>query len=158
VLEIRTARPEDYDPIAAVVDEWWGRPILPALPRLFFDHFHRTSLVAERDGELAGFLVGILSPSHPDEAYVHFVGVAPATRGTGLGARLYAEFLARAVADGRRTVEAVTSPVNEASIAFHRRLGFTVRGPVPDYNGPGAAMIVFRAEIAQAGTAAARLL
>jgi ribosomal protein S18 acetylase RimI-like enzyme len=158
VLKIRGARPEDYDPIAAVVDEWWGRPILSALPRLFFDHFHQTSLVAESDGELAGFLVGILSPSHPDEAYIHFVGVAPGARGTGLGARLYGEFFALAAADGRRSVEAITSPVNEGSIAFHRRLGFTVRGPVPDYNGPGAAMIVFHAEIGQAGTAAARLL
>ena len=157
MLEIRTARPEDYDPIAAVVDEWWGRPILAALPRLFFDHFHETSLVAERDGELAGFLVGILSPSDPGEAYIHFVGVAPTARGSGLGARLYAEFFARAAADGRRTVEAVTSPVNEASIAFHRRMGFAVRGPVPDHNGPGNAMIVFQADIAQAGTAA-RLL
>jgi ribosomal protein S18 acetylase RimI-like enzyme len=157
VVEIRTARPEDYDPVAAVVDQWWGRPILAALPRLFFDHFHRTSLVAERDGELIAFLVGILSPSHADEAYIHFVGVAPTMRGTGLGARLYDEFLARAAADGRRTVEAITSPVNEASIAFHRRLGFTVRGPVPAYNGPGAAMIDFHADIGQAGTAA-RLL
>jgi ribosomal protein S18 acetylase RimI-like enzyme len=157
VVKIRTARPEDYDPIAAVVDDWWGRPILAALPRLYFDHFHRTSFVAEREGELAGFLVGILSPSHPDEAYIHFVGIAPAVRGTGLGARLYGEFFALARADARRTVEAVTSPVNEASIAFHRRVGFTVRGPVPDYNGPGTAMIVFHGAIDQAGTAA-RLL
>jgi ribosomal protein S18 acetylase RimI-like enzyme len=157
VVEIRTARPGDYDSIAAVVDEWWGRPILSALPRLFLDHFHRTSLVAERDGGLVGFLVGILSPSHRDAAYIHFVGVAPDTRGTGLGARLYREFFALAAADGRRTVEAVTSPVNEGSIAFHRRLGFTVRGPVPDYNGPDAAMMVFHADLAHAGTAARSL-
>ena len=79
------------------------------------------------------------------------------TRGTGLGARLYREFFALAAADGRRTVEAVTSPVNEGSIAFHRRLGFTVRGPVPGYNGPDAAMMVFHADLAHAGTAARSL-
>jgi ribosomal protein S18 acetylase RimI-like enzyme len=153
VIRIRAARPDDYDRIAAVVDDWWGRPILSALPRLFFDHFHPTSLIASDDiasgdgDELAGFLVGLLSAGQPDEAYIHFVGVAPAARGTGLGARLYGEFFARAAAAGRRAVEAITSPVNEGSIAFHRRLGFTVRGPVADYNGPGAAMMVFHRAI-----------
>src|SRR6185369_13159513 len=69
VFVIRPARAADYDPIAAVVDDWWGRPVLPGLPRLFLEHFHRTSLVAEEDGALVGFLVGLLSPSRPDEAY-----------------------------------------------------------------------------------------
>ena len=44
---MRTARPDDYDAIAAVVNDWWGRPVLAALPRLFLDHFYRTSLVAD---------------------------------------------------------------------------------------------------------------
>lgn len=55
---IRSARPADYDAIAAVVDDWWGRPVLPSLPRLFLDHFHRTSLVAEATHGLNAFLVG----------------------------------------------------------------------------------------------------
>src|SRR5450755_4901026 len=76
----RMARPDDYDAIAAVVNDWWGRPVLPALPRLFLNHFYRTSLVVDGpDGPLA-FLVGILSPSEPDHAYIHFVGVSPAAR------------------------------------------------------------------------------
>ena len=153
-VEIRTARAGDYDAIAAVVDDWWGRPILAALPRLFFDHFHRTSLVAQAPGgELAGFLVGLLSPSLPDEAYIHFVGVAPSHRGTGLGRLLYDEFFAWAAAAGRHSVEAITSPVNDGSIAFHRRMGFEVRGPVPDYNGPGVAMMVFHRSVEPAGSA-----
>ena len=47
------------------------------LPKLFFVHFRDTSFVAERNGELAGFLVGFLSQSEPDAAYVHFVGGQP---------------------------------------------------------------------------------
>ena len=50
-IPLRPARPEDYERIAAVADDWWGRPILQVLPRLFLDHFHRTSLVAERSGD-----------------------------------------------------------------------------------------------------------
>jgi predicted GNAT superfamily acetyltransferase len=40
------------------------------LPRLFFVHFRGTSFVAERDGELVGFLAGFLSQTEPEDAYV----------------------------------------------------------------------------------------
>jgi len=141
---IRTASPADYDAIVSVVDAWWGRPIAGSLPRLFLDHFYRSSLLAtDESGALAGFLVGILSPSEADWAYIHFVGVAPAARGTGLGRRLYEEFFALAQADGRRSVGAITAPVNAGSIAFHQSMGFAARGPVAGYDGPGKDMIVF---------------
>ncbi|HEX4290839.1 MAG TPA: GNAT family N-acetyltransferase, partial [Trebonia sp.] len=76
-LTLRTATPADYDSIAAVVDDWWGRPVRHILPRLFLDHFHATSAIAEAGDGLAGFLIGILSPSLPDVAYIHFIGVHP---------------------------------------------------------------------------------
>lgn len=139
----RPARPADYDVIAAAVDGWWGRPILAALPRLFLDHFHRTSLVVDEPAGLAGFLIGMLSPSEPDQAYIHFVGVAPRARRHGLARLLYTEFFAMARADGRSTVRAVTAPVNTGSISFHRAMGFAVAGPVPRYNGPGHDLMVF---------------
>jgi ribosomal protein S18 acetylase RimI-like enzyme len=139
----RMARPGDYDAIAAVIDDWWGRPVAGKLPRLFLDHFHRSSLIAEGPAGLEAFLVGILSPSLPDRAYIHFVGVAPAGRGQGLGRRLYEEFFALARADGRRVVSAITAPVNTASVAFHASLGFSVTGPVADYEGPGQAYMLF---------------
>ncbi|NUT35033.1 MAG: GNAT family N-acetyltransferase [Hamadaea sp.] len=143
-MDLRPARPEDYDAIIAVVDDWWGRAIAGALPRLFLDHFHHTSLIADaEDGTLAGFLIGVLSPAQRDRAYIHFVGVAPAARGTGLGRRLYEGFFALAQADGRIRVGAITSPVNAGSIAFHRSMGFSVKGPVIGYDGPGKDMIVF---------------
>jgi len=46
----RTARASDYPAIAAAVDDWWGRPVMGSLPRLFLDHFHRTSLVVDGPG------------------------------------------------------------------------------------------------------------
>jgi ribosomal protein S18 acetylase RimI-like enzyme len=139
----RMARPDDYNAIAAVVNDWWGRPVLPALPRLFLDHFHRTSLVVDGPAGPLAFLIGILSPSEPDHAYIHFVGVSPAARHRGLARQLYAEFFELARGDGRRLVSAVTAPVNGGSIAFHRSMGFTVTGPVADYDGPGRDFVVF---------------
>lgn len=142
-LRSRPAQPDDYDAIAAVVDRWWGRPVLAALPRLFLDHFHRSSLVVDGpDGPLA-FLIGILSPAEPRRAYIHFVGVAPQARQAGLGRQLYEEFFALARADGRHVVSAVTAPANAGSIAFHRSMGFAVTAPVPDYNGRGRDLVTF---------------
>jgi ribosomal protein S18 acetylase RimI-like enzyme len=142
-VRLRQARPADYDSIAPVMDDWWGRPIQAALPRLFLDHFFRTSLVAEEGDDLAGFLVGILSPSVETDAYIHFVGVDPRLRGSGLARRLYARFFELARADGRSAVRAITSPRNHGSVAFHKAMGFTVTGPVADYNGPSADLILF---------------
>lgn len=141
-VDIRAARPADYDELALVVDDWWGRPVQQGLPRLFLDHFWRTSLIAEeKQGPLRGFLVGLLSPSEADLAYVHFVAVAPEERRAGLATVLYDRFFGLARANGRMSVRAITAPQNEQSIAFHRRLGFEVSAPIPDYNGPGTAVV-----------------
>ncbi len=113
------------------------------LPRLFFVHFRDTSFVAERDGELAGFLVGFLSAAEPEAAYVHFVGVDPAERGTGLGRELYERFFELARANGRTRVSCVTSPANSGSLAFHAAIGFQVGPPQAGYDGPGEDRVVF---------------
>ncbi|MEU6089523.1 GNAT family N-acetyltransferase [Streptomyces sp. NPDC047085] len=146
-VRVRPAEPADHDQVIAVVDEWWERPIRSVLPRLFLDHFHRTSLIAEDDAGLAGFLVGLMSPSAPDAAYIHFVGVAPRLRGTGLARHLYERFFEQASAQGRTHVKAITSPQNRGSIAFHTAMGFTVTGPVRDYDGPGVDRIVFERQL-----------
>jgi ribosomal protein S18 acetylase RimI-like enzyme len=133
--------------IAAVMDQWWGQPVLPALPRLFLDLFHRSSLVVDGPDGPRAFLVGILSPSDAGRAYIHSVAVAPPARGQGIGRMLYEAFFALARADGRRVVRAVTSPGNAGSVAFHRAMGFTVTGPIPGYNGPGRDRILFERQL-----------
>jgi ribosomal protein S18 acetylase RimI-like enzyme len=133
---IRRAEPPDYARVIAVVDEWWGgREMAAMLPKLFFVHFRDTSFVAEEDGRLAGFLCGFRSQTFDDEAYIHFVGVDPAQRGSGLGRELYERFF-EAVRP-RTVVRAVTSPVNESSVAFHRALGFEVERVDENYDGQG---------------------
>jgi ribosomal protein S18 acetylase RimI-like enzyme len=138
-VEIRAAQPSDYGRVIQHVNVWWGgREMAPMLPKLFFLHFEGTSFVAEReDGALAGFLVGFLSQTDPEEAYVHFIGVAPAERGSGVGRDLYETFFETARSHGRTIVRCVTSPVNEASVAFHEALGFEVERVARDYDGPG---------------------
>ena len=142
-IRLRTATAADYDQIIAVVDDWWGRPVRHALPRVFLDHFHATSAIAESDGELAGFLIGFLSPSQPGAAYIHFVGVHPTLRGNGLARVLYGRFFALAGANARQRVSAITAPQNAGSIAFHTAMGFTVTPPIPDYDGEASPKVLF---------------
>jgi predicted GNAT superfamily acetyltransferase len=142
-LTVRPARPEDFDTIIAVIDDWWGRPASRNLTRLFLDHFCGTSLIAEHGGELAGFLIGFLSPAKSVQAYIHFAGVAPAWRGAGLARSLYEQFFDQARQDGRTVIKAITSPQNGPSIAFHQAMGFTASDPIKDYDGPSLDRVVF---------------
>src|SRR6266542_4717447 len=126
-ISIRHAELEDHQPIIAVLDDWWGgRQASGALHKLFFIHFRETSFVAEEEGRLIGFLVGFLSQTFIDEAYIHFVGVHPERRKGGLGRKLYERFFDAARKNGRNTVRCITSPVNKGSIAFHLRMGFEI--------------------------------
>lgn len=152
-LVIRPGAGADYDRIISQLDAWWGgRSMASMLPRLFFTHFEPWTYVAEREGETVGFLCGFRSQSDSSAAYCHFVGVAPAARGQGIGERLYERLFADALAAGCRTVHAVTSPQNRGSVAFHTRLGFEMLpGPCesdsiswhPDYDGPGEDRVRF---------------
>ncbi len=98
--DIRFRRPveADYRPLVGKVDEWWGgRSMHQIFPRLWLQHFCGTSWIAEDgEGRTIGFLVGFLSPDHPDQAYIHMVATNPNHRRAGLGRRLYEQFFADA--------------------------------------------------------------
>ncbi len=142
---VRQAESDDFDSIIAVVDTWWERAASRDLTRLFLDHFHDTSLVASTtELPLAGFVIAFISPAQPDTGYIHFTGVHPQMRRTGLARDLYERFFDTARGAGCTTVKAITSPINERSIAFHQAIGFTVSEPIKNYDGPGLDRVVFR--------------
>ena len=159
-MRLRHAHVTDYDRVLAVIDSWWGgRPMGARLSHVFFLHFAPTSFVLEADSEVVGFLLGFLSQTHPDEAYVHFVGIHPDYRRLGLGRLLYERFFLAAQMHGCRFVRSITAPSNELSIAFHRGMGFApLHGDVLvdgvpvwfDYAGAGGHRVVFRRALAGA--------
>jgi GNAT superfamily N-acetyltransferase len=163
-VRLRHAHALDYDRVLAVIDSWWdGRPMSGKLSHVFFSHFAPTSFVLESDDELLGFLLGFLSQTHPQEAYVHFVGVHPDYRRLGLGRRLYERLFVASRMHGRSYVRSITAPSNQLSIAFHRSLGFeplhgdVVVGGVPiwfDYAGAGGHRVVFRRPLTEGSSPA----
>jgi ribosomal protein S18 acetylase RimI-like enzyme len=150
-VTLRQLRPDDFHSIVGLAETWWGYPIGPFFHRVYFDHFFSTSFVAERDGAIVGFLVGLLSPSQPTVGYCHLIAVDPTQRGGGIGRRLYDAFADIARRDGRTTLTAISRPSNRASIAFHRALGFDldpgdgIEDGLPvrtNYNWDGGARVV----------------
>lgn len=125
--QIRNAKEQDYAKIITVINDWWGgRQMSDMLPKLFFVHFQPTSFVVEAEGEIIAFLIGFLSQTNPEEAYIHFVGVHPDRRGDGVGKELYQMFFQEVKKRGCHTVRCITSPVNKGSIHFHGKMGFEV--------------------------------
>jgi ribosomal protein S18 acetylase RimI-like enzyme len=161
-VKLRPAREADYDEVSTALQTWWTQPGLNTesgareraalVPRLWLQHFATTSLIAERDQKMIGFLVGFLSQDRRSEAYIHFVAVSPQLRREGIGRELYETFFAVCRDAGRWTVRCITSPQNTLSIAFHVAMGFSIEpgteqvGSVPakaDYDGPGVHRVAF---------------
>lgn len=160
--EFRFRRPSEADHRFLVdrVDEWWGgRKLHQLLPRLWLQHFTGTSWVAEdAKGSIVGFLVGFVSPDHPDQAHIHMVATSPNHRGAGLGRALYERFFADVRSRGVRRVTANTWPGNRVSVGFHRAMGFLPADGAgtqrlygtpayPDYDAEGDDRVVFSREL-----------
>src|SRR5271168_3231485 len=97
----------------------------------------RRSLVAELDGEIAGFAIAIAQGTGYDsdnyrwfsERYERFlyldrIAIDAGWRRHGLGGALYEAMEATAAPLGRMVCEVNVEPLNEVSLAFHRARGY----------------------------------
>lgn len=82
---------------------------------LLCTHFSGHSVIAERDGKLAGFVTAYRPPSEPDALFVWQIGVAPAGRGHGLGTELLGRLVERPENCDARYLIATVAPANEPS-------------------------------------------
>lgn len=87
---------------------------------LLCSHFASTGLVAERDGQLLGFVLGYRPPTDPNAVFVWQVGVAPEARGMGLGKRLLQALIEQPGCHGVDHLTATVSPDNRASLSLFR--------------------------------------
>ncbi len=156
-MKIRNCKSSDHASIIAVMNDWWGgRDLTYMLPKLFLNHFYNTSFLVEKNGILVAFLVGFLSPSEKQEGYIHFAGVDPKYQGQGIGRTIYDRFIQICREHQRNVIRACTSPINRGSIAFHTRLGFTIKKGnaemegvqvTLDYNKPDDPKVLFEKKL-----------
>lgn len=85
------------------------------------DHFRDTCVVAERKGQILGWVSAYVMPNEPDTLFVWQVAVSPDARGLGLGTRMLGHILDRdACADVARMQTTITRS-NEASWSLFRK-------------------------------------
>ncbi|MFR9749611.1 diaminobutyrate acetyltransferase [Nocardia sp. 004] len=80
--------------------------------------FAGTSVVAEVDGRVVGFVIGFIRPQAPDTVFVWQIAVDQSQRGRGVAAQLLHTLLNSVAAQGVSVLETTISPDNAASIAL----------------------------------------
>lgn len=85
---------------------------------MWCEHFAATSVVAEVDGEPAGFVLGFRPPERPSVLFVWQVGVSDRCRGLGIASRMLDELAARD--PGVTALEATVTPSNAPSQGLFR--------------------------------------
>ncbi len=107
---------------------------------LLCSHFADTSLVAEQQGEIVGFVLAYRPPKRidgldgadgPASIFVWQIAVAASHRGAGLARRLLETLVEQPAVRDVRQLEATVTPSNEASrrlfLGFARRFGASCR-------------------------------
>ncbi len=142
---LRRATIADLATILGEIGEFWEDPGMEFLHQALYVHeFGETSVVAVRDEEIAGYLLGFVGPG--GIGYIHAVAVRREARGQGLAHTLYNRFAELAGERGASSLKAITRPGNEGSRAFHEALGFSV-ALVEAYSPSGDARLVFRRQL-----------
>src|SRR5215475_1814889 len=100
-MRTRPLQKADYDLIVQVIDRWWGGPTSALAHPIFFYELGRLARVVEREGALAGFLLGFVC-TNSMVGYVHLVGIHPEHRRRGVGRLLYTAFEDDCRAEGVR--------------------------------------------------------
>jgi ribosomal protein S18 acetylase RimI-like enzyme len=148
-VTIRAYRPADFDRLLAI--EHAVFPPAIAYPRLELRRFLSArrcrTLVAEHEGEVAGFVTGCYEEE--GRGLVASLDVAPERQGQGIGSQLLAAMEEWLRARGARALRLET-PAEEGSGArrFYERHGYAVEERLGDYYGGGldAVRMLKRAE------------
>lgn len=85
-------------------------------------HFANTSVVAQRNGVMVGFISGYVIPDRLDTLFIWQVAVAEQARGVGLASRMLGHILERPHCADIAYLETTITQDNPASWALFRRL------------------------------------
>jgi len=85
-------------------------------------HFADTSVLAEQQGQIVGFISGYLMPSQPDTLFIWQVAVSDSCRGQGLASQMLEQILRRPFCAQVTQLETTVTAANEASKALFQRL------------------------------------
>lgn len=151
---IREGQPEDAEAVYRLVAGL--KPLIQHTPYtywLLFKYSSHRCLVAERDGQVVGFVTSFLSDSTPPVLLVWQIGVVPSLRGTGLADRLLDRIAEVGRQVGAAMIEATIEEDNPSSRRAFERLASRLNSElqevekisVPSTGGPpGVPEVLYR--------------
>ncbi len=92
-------------------------------------HFATTSVAAELDGELVGFISGYLNPQKPNTLFIWQVAVSEAARGCGLARRMLTFIVGQQACNDVTHMETTITADNGASWALFKSFASSVDAP-----------------------------
>ena len=93
-------------------------------------HFSATSVAAELNHKLVGFISGYIQPDQADTLFIWQVAVSESARGQGLAGRMLQQLLSREVTRNVRYIETTITPDNQASWALFESLAKKLQAPL----------------------------
>jgi L-2,4-diaminobutyric acid acetyltransferase len=94
------------------------------------DHFAETCIVAERGGQIIGWISGHVIPGKNPELFIWQVAVSSDARGLGLGKRMLKHILERPALSEVRYLHTTVTPDNEASWGMFKSLARDLDAPI----------------------------
>lgn len=134
-VEIREIELEDLAPVYSLGEKLFTADKWTSLHRTW-DEYEvlnlymtdgETCLVAELDGKVVGFALGstiVKRRSSWKYGYMLWLGVAPETKGMGVGKKLVKRLTELFIQDGARMMLVDTDAENDDAIAFFKKTGF----------------------------------
>ncbi|MEO3415110.1 diaminobutyrate acetyltransferase [Roseovarius sp. CAU 1744] len=95
------------------------------------DHFRDTCVVAELEGEVAGWLSGHMIPER-EELFVWQVAVSPEARGLGLGRKMLLDLIERDACESATRLKTTITKNNAASWSLFQSFAKTIGGDLTD--------------------------
>jgi ribosomal protein S18 acetylase RimI-like enzyme len=109
--------------IENVLEQWWSEANFQrSIPNAAACH-----LVAERDGQIIGTLMGTVDPGEEGQVHLFRLYIHPDHVGQGIGKQLWQAYLQHLAPEVKR-VDLEVEPQNTRAIQFYARLGFQETG------------------------------
>ncbi|MEA5594008.1 GNAT family N-acetyltransferase [Rivularia sp. UHCC 0363] len=133
VVYVRELKIDDIAPVFHLGEQLFTSDLYPYLYRTWdeweviglYNTDAEYCLVAEIDGELAGFILGtIISKASWTYGYILWLGVNPQFQRRYVADKLVDNLVSRMIEDGARFMLADTDPANIAAVKFFHRKGF----------------------------------
>jgi ribosomal-protein-alanine N-acetyltransferase len=135
MLILRGFREQDVSEIQEIVLNSLREIYEPALYMTIASHWQDGFIVAERYGEILGFIAGTIESR--EESRVLMFAVKDKYRNQGIGTMLFTEFIRRSAMTGVRRITLEVRVSNRRAIDFYTRFSFVIVSLLPMYYSDG---------------------